>query len=267
MKSSDKLKSLVKKKYGEIARQKSDSNSSCNPKNCCSDPGYVVLSDDYNKLDGYNRDADLGLGCGIPTEYAKIKEGEVVIDLGSGAGNDVFIARRLVGDTGKVIGIDMTEDMIEKARNNNTRMGYTNIEFYQGDIENIPVANNTADLVISNCVLNLVPNKLQAFREIFRILKPGGRFTISDILLSGDLPASLKSAAEMYVGCVAGAIKKEDYLKIINDSGFTNIKIVKEKAIPLPDNVLNKYLKKKDLKTFKESVNTILSVTIIGRKP
>src|ERR1700759_3103167 len=172
--SSDELKEIVKQKYSEIALQDKEQNqSSCCGSGCCSTEVYNIMSDDYTQLEGYNPDADLGLGCGLPTQFAKIKKGDVVIDLGSGAGNDAFIARNETGETGKVIGIDFTAAMIEKARSNAEKLGLHNVEFRKGDIENMPVAENLADVIISNCVLNLVPNKIGVFKEIYRVLKPG----------------------------------------------------------------------------------------------
>jgi len=267
MKLSDKLKELVKKKYGQVVKDKARDDSCCGTSSCCSGTSFLSLSDDYTKFEGYTSDADLGLGCGIPTAHIKIRVGETVVDLGSGAGNDAFIVRKLVGDTGTVIGIDMTEEMIEKARANNAKLGYENIEFRSGDIENIPVDDKTADVVISNCVLNLVPDKLQAFREIYRILKPGGRFAISDIVLMGTLPPALKEATEMYVGCVAGAIQKETYLEIVKKGGFDKIEIVKEHRVPLPDEILKQYLNENELRAFQKTDTAVLSITVIAQKP
>jgi SAM-dependent methyltransferase len=225
------------------------------------------MADDYTKLEGYNADANLGLGCGIPTQYAKIKEGDTVIDLGSGAGNDAFVARRFVGGKGKVIGIDFTEAMIEKARANVDKLGFNNIEFRLGDIEKMPVAANRADVVLSNCVLNLVPNKRNVFAEIFRVLKTKGHFSISDIVLEGELPENLKKAAEMYAGCVSGAIQKDDYIKIIHETGFVNISVLKEKRILIPDDILLQYLDEKELARLKGSNLGIYSVTVYAEKP
>lgn len=242
--TSDQLKELVKEKYGKIALQSKDDNASscCGATTGCSTIDYTVMADDYTQLDGYVADADLGLGCGLPTEFAKIKEGDTVVDLGSGAGNDAFVARSIAGEKGKVIGIDFTDKMVEKAKINAEKLGYTNVEFRQGDIENMPLAGNIADVVVSNCVLNLVPNKQQAFAETFRILKKGGHFSVSDIVLVGDLPEGLQKSAEMYAGCVAGAIQKDDYLSIIQQTGFSAITIQKEKRITLPDKILKDYL-------------------------
>src|SRR5450631_1674704 len=220
------LKEIVKQKYSEIALQDKETNeSSCCGSGCCSTEVYNIMSEDYNQLDGYNPEADLGLGCGLPTQFAKIKKGDVVIDLGSGAGNDAFIARHETGETGKVIGIDFTPAMIERARQNNEVRGFNNVEFRQGDIEKMPVAANTADVIVSNCVLNLVPNKDTVFKEIYRVLKPGGHFSISDVVLTGSLPNALRKDAEMYAGCVSGAIQKDVYTELIHSNGFKNITI------------------------------------------
>jgi SAM-dependent methyltransferase len=266
---SDKLKKLVKEKYGEIAERSgaAKSGSCCCSGSCCTSSNSTDFSDDYTKLDGYVSEADLGLGCGIPIEFAKIKAGHTVIDLGSGAGNDAFVARRLVGDNGRVIGLDMTEAMLEKANLNNTKLGYRNVEFHLGDIEKMPFADNIADVVISNCVLNLVPDKNKAFKEIFRILKPGGHFSISDIVTTGELPVNIVKAAEMYAGCVAGAIQKTEYLNIIKACGFSNIAVVKEKGITIPDQVLGQYLNEMEMASFKSNGATIVSITVYGEKP
>ena len=266
--TDNELKELVKERYSQIASQSLEQNASscCGATGCCSDEA-AIMADDYSNLEGYNSDADLGLGCGIPTQYAKIKEGDVVIDLGSGAGNDAFVARRYVGEKGKVIGIDFTEAMIEKARVNVDKLGFNNIEFRFGDIEKMPVAANKADVILSNCVLNLVPNKRNVFAEIFRVLKAKGHFSISDIVLDGQLPENLKKAAEMYAGCVSGAIQKEEYLKIIHDTGFVNISLLKEKRIIIPDDLLLQYLSEKELVELKNSDLGIYSITVYAEKP
>jgi arsenite methyltransferase len=225
------------------------------------------MSDDYSKLEGYVADADLGLGCGLPTEFALISEGDTVVDLGSGAGNDAFIARSIVGEKGKVIGIDFTEKMIEKAKANAAKLDFKNVEFRQGDIENMPLGGNVADVVVSNCVLNLVPNKRQAFTETFRILKKGGHFSVSDIVLVGELPSGLHKSAEMYAGCVSGAIQKDEYLSIINEVGFKDIKLQKEKRISLPDEILNEYLSPTEAEEFKSGKTGIFSITVYAEKP
>jgi arsenite methyltransferase len=256
MTTNEQLKELVKEKYGQIALQdKSENESSCCGAGGCSTEVYNIMSEDYTTMKGYNPDADLGLGCGLPTQFAKIKKGDTVIDLGSGAGNDCFIARHETGETGKVIGIDFTTAMIEKARANAEKLGFNNVEFRQGDIEHMPVGANIADVVVSNCVLNLVPDKLAVIKEIFRVLKPGGHFSISDIVLVGELPDALRKDAEMYAGCVSGAIQKEVYMEMIRLSGFKNITIQKEKAIFIPDDILS-------------NGNTgIFSITVFAEKP
>lgn len=271
MNNEAQLKDLVKEKYSQIANQSLQQNlSSCcgATSSCCTtDEAYTIMADDYTKLEGYNPDADLGLGCGIPTQYARIKEGDTVIDLGSGAGNDAFVARRSVGEKGKVIGVDFSEAMIEKARANVDKLGFNNIEFRQGDIEKLPVAANKADVIISNCVLNLVPNKKGVFAEIFRVLKPKGHFSISDIVLEGELPGKLKEAAEMYAGCVAGAIQKKDYLAVIRETGFQNIELLKEKKIVIPDDILLQYLSETELEELKKTDLGIYSITVYAEKP
>ncbi|MFN4762825.1 arsenite methyltransferase [Gillisia sp. Q332] len=264
MKTSEELKKIVQEKYAEIAQGE---NISC----CGSAPGvpevYNIMTDDYSEVQGYTSDADLGLGCGLPTQFAKIQKGDTVIDLGSGAGNDCFIARHETGGTGKVIGIDFTEAMINKARSNAEKLRFNNVEFRQGDIENMPVSNDVADVIVSNCVLNLVPDKEKVIKEIYRSLKPGGHFSISDIVLVGDLPEKLKSDAEMYAGCVAGAIQKEVYLDHIRKTGFQNISIQKEKPIIIPDELLDRYLDPTEKEDFKKGTTGIFSITVFAQKP
>ncbi|SDD68946.1 arsenite methyltransferase [Pedobacter soli] len=267
--STDKeLRELVKQKYSEIALQSKENNqASCCGSSCCSTEVYNIMSDDYSELEGYNADADLGLGCGLPTAFAAIKKGDVVIDLGSGAGNDAFIARAETGETGKVIGIDFTPAMIDKARENAEKLSFHNVEFRQGDIEAMPVSANVADVIVSNCVLNLVPNKAGVFEEIFRVLKPGGHFSISDIVLEGELPAGIQSAAEMYAGCVSGAIQKQDYLGLIDAAGFTAVVIQKQKPIIVPDDILGNYLSAEQIAAFRSSGTGIHSITVYAEKP
>lgn len=268
MKTDVELKELVRRKYSEIALQDKETNAaSCCGSGCCSTEVYNIMSDDYTKMEGYNADADLGLGCGLPTEFAQIRPGDTVIDLGSGAGNDCFIARSQTGPTGKVIGIDFTEAMIQKARANADKMGYNNVEFRQGDIEKMPVVASVADVVVSNCVLNLVPNKKNVIKEIARVLKPGGHFSISDVVLVGQLHDSLRNVAEMYAGCISGAIQKDEYLNLIKEAGFESITVQKEKLITIPDDILSNYLSADEIREFKESGVGIYSVTVFGRKP
>ncbi len=267
MVNAESIKKLVREKYAAIAEQSiTENKSSCCGASGCTTNVYSIMSDDYTNLEGYNKDADLGLGCGLPTEYANLKLGDTVFDLGSGAGNDCFIARSIVGDKGKVVGIDMTEIMINKARENAEKLNFQNVEFRLGEIEKIPSGPDRADVIISNCVLNLVPNKENAFTEIFRVLKPGGHFSISDVVLVGQLPNALKNASEMYVGCVAGAVQKEEYLAIIKKVGFKNIKIQKEKFILIPDDILLSYLSANELLTMKNSTVGIFSITVYAEK-
>lgn len=268
MKDSDKLKNIVRAKYTQIANQ----DKALNQSSCCGAGGssaevYNIMTDDYSDLRGYNQEADLGLGCGLPTQFAKIQPGDTVIDLGSGAGNDCFVARHETGESGKVIGIDFTEAMIKKARANAEKLGYNNVEFRQGDIDDMPVSDSVADVVVSNCVLNLVPDKQKVISEIFRVLKPGGHFSISDIVLVGDLPEALREDAEMYAGCVAGAIQKEEYLGFIQEAGFENISLQKEKAIVIPNDILGKYLSEEEIQSFKNGKTGIYSITVFAQKP
>jgi ubiquinone/menaquinone biosynthesis C-methylase UbiE len=265
MKPED-LKTIVKEKYSEIVKGNDPSVSCCGTSSCCSGTDYTVFSESYKNLDGYNPDADYSLGCGIPTEYAQIKSGDTIVDLGSGAGNDCFVARALAGAQGKVIGIDMTEAMIMKARANNIKLGFTNVEFRLGDIENMPVDDNSVDVVISNCVLNLVPDKDKAFAEIFRILKPGGHLSVSDVVLRGALPEKIQQAAEMYAGCVAGAIDIDLYIRKMENSGLTNIRVQKEKMITLPDESLLAFLEPAEMAEFRRSGAGIFSITVYAEK-
>lgn len=268
MPTEEQLKEIVRKKYSEIALQDKETNmSSCCGAGGCSTEVYNIMSDDYTTLEGYHADADLGLGCGLPTQFARIKKGDVVVDLGSGAGNDCFIARHETGETGKVIGIDFTTAMVEKARTNAETRGFNNVEFRQGDIEHMPISANVADVIVSNCVLNLVPNKNGVFQEIYRVLKPGGHFSISDVVLVGALPEGLRKDAEMYAGCVAGAIQKHVYMELINANGFENITIQKEKAIVIPDDILKNYLSPDEISSFKTGDTGIFSITVFAQKP
>ena len=267
MKTNDELKELVKQKYSEIALQDKDTNqSSCCGAGGCSTEVYNIMTDDYTAIEGYNPEADLGLGCGLPTQFAKIKAGDTVVDLGSGAGNDCFIARKETGVAGKVIGIDFTPAMIEKARINAEKLGYNNVEFRLGDIEKMPLTECIADVVVSNCVLNLVPNKDGVFKEIYRVLKTGAHFSISDIVLVGKLPDALRKDAEMYAGCISGAIQKEVYMELVHNNGFTNVVIQKEKPIIIPDDILRRYLNETELESFKQGKTGIFSITVYAEK-
>lgn len=268
MKAED-LKWMVREKYGEIASKSvlKQQTSCCGNTGCCGDIDYTVFSEDYHHLQGYDPDADLGLGCGIPTQYAEIRKGDTVLDLGSGAGNDCFVARAIVGESGEVTGIDFTDEMLDKARANTLKLGYSNVKFVKGDIEHMPLPDNAFDVVISNCVINLVPDKAKAFQEIFRVLKTGGHFCISDVVLSGILPKNLQQAAAMYAGCVSGALVREEYLQRIALAGFSDIQIKKEKRIVIPDNVLELYLSPQELEEFHASGTGIFSVTVTAIKP
>jgi len=266
MKAED-LKFVVKEKYGEIAKQsKIQNETSCCGVGGCGSVDYTIFSENYNKLKGYHPDADLGLGCGIPTQFALIKEGDSVLDLGSGAGNDCFVARAIVGETGKVTGIDFTDAMLEKAQKNVAKLGFSNVEFIKGDIEKMPLADNQFDVIVSNCVLNLVPDKTRAFSEIMRVLKPGGHFCVSDVVTKGELPQKLQKDAEMYAGCVSGAIDMDQYVSIIREQGFQNIEIHKQKDVQIPEDILKNYLNTQELEAFSNAEIGIYSITISAKK-
>lgn len=266
--NADATKEMVREKYSQIATQSKEQNAtSCCGAGECSTVDYTIFAEDYSKLQGYVEGADLALGCGIPTEFAQIKQGDTVLDLGSGAGNDAFVARALVGEHGKVIGVDMTPAMIDKARENADRLGFNNVEFRLGDIEHLPIAANRVDVVVSNCVLNLVPDKRKAFAEMFRVLKPGAHFSVSDVVLRGELPEALRSDAEMYAGCVAGAIQYSHYLDLLNEVGFRDIAVQKEKPITLPFDVLSKCLTNDEIAVMQGRRDGIISITVYGKKP
>lgn len=267
MTTQEELKNLVREKYSQIANQEIEVNlASCCGTGGTSEEVYNIMTDDYSEMEGYDKSADLGLGCGLPTQFAKIKAGDTVVDLGSGAGNDAFVARHETGATGKVIGIDFTPAMVKKARENADKLGFNNVEFRAGDIEDMPVSANSVDVVVSNCVLNLLPAKDKIFNEINRVLKAGGHFSISDIVLIGELPDELRQSAEMYAGCVAGAIQKDDYLALIKEAGFQNVTIQKQKSIVIPDDILNRYLDETSLASFKNGDTGIFSITVFAQK-
>jgi len=266
MQTAEQIKSVVREKYSEIALQDKGTNE-CS---CCGvgTPGtYTIMSDSYTALEGYNPDADLGLGCGLPTQFANIQAGDVVLDLGSGAGNDAFVARAETGETGKVIGVDFTPTMIRRARENAEKLGLHNVEFRQGDIDDLPVTDQSVDVVVSNCVLNLVPDKPKVFKEIMRVLRPGGHFSISDVVLVGELPDAIRNAAEMYAGCISGAIQQQAYLDLIHQAGFENLKVQKQKPILIPDELLLEYLSTEELQAFVASKTGIFSITVYAEKP
>ncbi len=262
------LKLIVKDKYSQIASHSDMQNkSSCScGAECCSTVDYTIFSEDYKKLAGYNPEADLGLGCGIPTQFAGIKKGDSVLDLGSGAGNDCFVARAIVGESGKVTGLDFTDAMLDKARENSRKLGFMNIEFVKGDIEEMPLPDNSFDVVLSNCVLNLVPDKARAFTEIMRVMKPGGHFCVSDVVIKGNLPEKIRKDAEMYAGCVAGAIDADQYLEIINKQGFKNTTVHSLKETLIPSELLAGIMTKEEIAAFKKEGTGIFNITVSGHK-
>lgn len=267
MQDEDEVRTRVRERYGAIARE---AESCCAP-SCCSPEkapdGLNVIGDAYASVEGHVADADLNLGCGVPTRHAALKLGETVLDLGSGAGNDVFIARHEVGAGGRVIGVDMTPDMISRARANARKLGFENVEFRLGEIEHLPVETDAIDAIISNCVLNLLPNKAPAFIEMFRVLRPGGRFCVSDIVATGPLPEGVRQTAELYVGCVAGALPEKEYLALIKSAGFKSVRNAKEQPIGLPDEALTPHVSAGEIAAFRASGVRLKSVTVLGSKP
>ena len=266
--NAEDLKLVVREKYGEIAKQSllTSQSSCCGTSGCCGDLEISMIGDEYTGVAGYNPDADLGLGCGLPTEFAGIKEGDHVLDLGSGAGNDCFVARAIVGENGKVTGLDFTDEMLVKAKQNADKLGFTNVEFVKGDIEDMPLPDNTYDVIVSNCVLNLVPDKQKAFAQMLRVLKPSGHFCVSDVVIKGNLPEKLQKDAEMYAGCVSGAIQLDEYIGIIEQQGFKNITIHKQKEIVLPAGILAGYLTPAEIGEFQNGQTGIFSITVSGYK-
>lgn len=277
MTTTEELKTIVRQKYADIANSETTDDCGCGPSSCCGPSNLtsdipnndlmIGMNLSYEGKLGYVADADLGLGCGLPTEFAQIQPGDTVLDLGSGAGNDCFVARAEAGETGRIIGLDMTPAMIDRARKNAKTRGYNNVEFVYGDIEDMPLPDKLADVVVSNCVMNLVPDKQKAFAETFRVLKPGGHFSISDIVLSGDLPEGLQHDAELYAGCVSGAIQQTKYLKTVEAAGFTNLTIQKRREINLPDAVLKHYLTTDEIEAYREQGKGIFSITLYAEKP
>jgi len=257
---STKIKEVIKKTYTEAL---GSSSCGCGP-SCCGPEANIGES--YSNIKGYNPEADFGLGCGLPTQHAKIKTGDTVLDLGSGAGNDIFVARNIVGEKGQLIGIDMTEAMIEKANENKRKLKFDNIKFELGEIENLPVQNDLVDVAISNCVMNLVPDKLKAYQEVYRVLKNDGHFSISDIVLNGHLPEKLMNSAEMYAGCISGALDKSTYIETIKEAGFKNINVVQEREVVLPDELLLKHLSQDEFDDYKKSKSAVLSITVYAEK-
>jgi ubiquinone/menaquinone biosynthesis C-methylase UbiE len=262
------IKQVVRERYASAA---------ATSKRCCGatagkglanpDLRLDMIGDAYKAVEGYVADADLGLGCGLPTQHAGLAPGQVVLDLGSGAGIDAFVARRIVGADGRVIGVDMTPEMLARAGENATKLGYENVEFRAGEIEALPVEDASIDVVVSNCVLNLVPDKARAFAEIFRVLRPGAHFCISDIVATGPLSEPIRKAAALYVGCVAGALPRGDYLRLIDEAGFEAIDVAETKSIDLPDDVLASHLDEAGLAAFRNSGTELESITVRGTKP
>ena len=265
--STDKLREDVRSKYASIAKAAPEGSR----QGCCgakkSTREYSMIGDAYDGLAGYVAEADLGLGCGLPVEHAGLKPGQTVLDLGSGAGLDVFVARGVVGDSGHVIGVDMTAEMITRARHNAHQSGFENVEFRLGEIENLPVLSDGVDAVISNCVLNLVPDKARAFAEIHRVLKPGGHFCISDIVASRTLPDWVKGVADAYAGCVAGAIPRDEYLEVIRQAGFERVTIAAQKRIEIPAELLARSLTAQQRAEAEASDLHVLSITVTAHKP
>ena len=254
------IKRIVRESYTRIAKKK---NPYCIP-SCCTDTGSVEkMSKDigYSQedLETIPKGANMGLGCGNPLAFASLKEGETVLDLGSGAGLDCFLAANKVGRTGRVIGVDMTSDMVKKAEELQKRGAYQNVEFKLGEIEDLPLADSSVDVVISNCVINLSPDKRKVFREAFRVLKPGGRLMISDIVLLKELPNCVKNSVEAYVGCVGGAILKEEYISAITEAGFQQVKVIDEESFA-PDILVNDPITKVIMENLKASVDDIREV-------
>ena len=277
--SKDEIKKVVREGYAQIAKH---NNSCCAPANSCC--GGADLAQNMSKKIGYTdgelqavpEGANLGLGCGNPVALASLREGETVLDLGSGAGLDCFLAANKVGKNGKVIGVDMTQEMIEKAKENARKGRYANVEFKLGEIENLPVASNSVDVIISNCVINLSTDKKSVFMEAFRVLKPGGRLMISDLVLLKALPDFIKNSIEAYVGCISGAIMKDEYVKAIKVAGFHKVKIVDETSFPIEGIVSSQTAKaiienlripSEKLKELKDIANSVVSIKVHGIKP
>lgn len=264
------MKELVRQRYNDLALLgKESAGCCCNPlaPAAPSKKVFTIMSEDYSQLKGYEPDADLGVGCGLPTRYARIQKGDTVVDLGSGAGNDCFIAREETGELGHIIGIDFAPQMLVRARANAAKRGFTNVEFLEGDIENMPLSDKTADVVVSNCVLNLLPSKSKIFKEIYRVLKPGGHFCISDVVLNGVFPKEFTDNAAMYAGCIASAIQREDYLGEIEKAGLADIKVERTKNVTIPDEVLEEHLDKATIEKYKTGNVGIYSITVTGRRP
>lgn len=273
--SKEVIKKAVREGYAKIAKKE---RSCCAPVSCC---GSADFAEDISKKIGYTDEelksvpegANLGLGCGNPIALASLREGETILDLGSGAGFDSFLAALRVGKTGRVIGVDMTPEMIDKARENAQKGGYENVEFRLGEIENIPAADKSVDVIVSNCVINLSPDKERVFKESYRVLKPGGRLMVSDIVLLKELPEVIKNSIDAYIGCLSGAIMKVEYIKKIREAGFQDVEILDETYFPLEcmanDQTAKALLDKANipLELLNEIGTTIVSIKVTGKKP
>ena len=272
----EEIKKVVREGYAKIAKQDS---SCCAPVNSCC--GSTDLAQDIGKSIGYTEEelkavpegANLGLGCGNPVALASLRKGETVLDLGSGGGFDCFLAGDKVGENGRVIGVDMTPEMIERARENARKGNYGNVEFRLGEIENLPVADNSVDIVISNCVINLAPDKRRVFTEAFRVLKPGGRLMISDIVLLRELPDFIKDSIEAYIGCLSGAIMRNEYIEAIKAAGFQEVRIIDETSFPI-ECIANEPTVKALMEVLriqpekvKEVATSVISIKVHGVKP
>lgn len=261
--SAETIRATVREKYAAIATAETEAGCGCGP-SCCAGGMSDMIGDAYDNVDGYAAAADLKLGCGVPTEHAGLEPGQTVLDLGSGAGLDLFIARSIVGDGGYMIGVDMTPAMIDRARANTADLGYGNVEFRLGELEHLPVRDASVDVVLSNCVLNLVPDKAAAFAEMYRVLKPGGHFCVSDIVVQGTLPPSVQRSLELHAGCVAGAIDQAVYLNLLHEVGFTDVEVVASRPIDVPDDALPSSVDVDEVRAFRASGNALLSITVRG---
>ncbi len=263
------LREAVRSKYTAIARGGAFGEDCSDSTSCCgsaeTDPVVDMIGDAYDEVEGPVDDADLSLGCGIPTDHAALEPGQTVVDLGSGAGLDAFVARRIVGESGLVIGVDFVSEMVEKARANAQKLGVDNVRFVEGDIEELPLDAGAADVVLSNCVFNLVPDKVRAFAEASRILRPGGHFCVSDIVADGALPDAVRRSAELYAGCVAGAMEESEYLDLIDATGFVEVEVPERHRIELPSEILPDTLSDADRKAVSEG--GLWSVTVRGLHP
>jgi SAM-dependent methyltransferase len=273
----EKVKKMVREGYAKIAKKEKSCSSV--QTSCCSNT--ADLSEDISRRIGYSEEeigsvpegANLGLGCGNPVALASLKKGQTVLDLGSGGGFDCFLAANRVGKSGRVIGVDMTPEMLDKARENARKGKYENVEFRLGEIENLPVADDTVDVIISNCVINLSPNKKRVFEEAFRVLRPNGRLMVSDIVLLNELPDSIRKNVQAYVGCISGAEMKDKYLRLIEDAGFEQVKVIDENCFPI-ENMANDPTAQAIVKTskmpaekIKKIANSVASIKVSGIKP